>query len=91
MRTSRHPLEEDARRAAMHLIDLVQAAVLHSPQVVIAIEQAARAFVAEERRRDLKQRLTYLDPRQVAAIEALIDQFERHHQEPSDPTGEESA
>jgi hypothetical protein len=86
----RHPLEEKARQSVRRLIDLLQAAVLHSPHVIIAIEQTARAFVAEERRRDLKHRLTYLDAKELAAIDALISQFERQRDESSEPTEEDA-
>jgi len=61
----------------MRLIDLVQVAVLDNPHLVIAIDNMARAFVAENRRRDLKQRLRLLDAKELAAVEALIDQFEQ--------------
>jgi hypothetical protein len=69
----------------MRLIDLVQSAVIHSPRIIIAIEQAARAFVAEERRRELAQRLSYLDANALAAVDALVGQLEENdrHDDPS--------
>lgn len=83
----RNPLEEEARRSAMRLIDLVQTAALHSPHIVIAVERAARAFVAEERRRDLVQRLTYLDANAIAAVDALVGQLEENQQTDDPKTG----
>ena len=70
-------VEDEARKSAGRLIDLIQTAVLHYPHIIIAIEQTARAFVAEERRRDLTARLRNLDPQQIAELEALITQMER--------------
>jgi hypothetical protein len=71
-------LEEEARRCAMHLVDLIQTAAIHSPRIVIALDQAARAFVAEERRRSLAARIASLDGPELAELDALIGQMERN-------------
>lgn len=88
------PLELEARRSALYLVDLIQTATAHYPRLVIAINEAARAFIAEDQRRSLKQRIAELDANQLAELDGLLAQMERgRSDEPSEtePSGDDVA
>jgi malic enzyme len=81
----RSPLEEHARQSGRRLVDLIQTATVDYPQVIIALADVADAFLREERRRSVMERMRYVDDQGLAAVEAAIAQQERSRDEDAPP------
>lgn len=75
---SRKDLTADAHLSSKRLADLLQVVALERPFVVEAIERCVRALLVDERREMIADRLQRLNPEQLAELDVLVSQMEKH-------------